>query len=85
MIDWRVDRPENRDPALYFDETHYRHPIAERVENEIAPPSAQAVEGTWAAAKPPLAAATLVSRKSPEPGRLFVKGSRLSPLYRDRP
>ena len=36
VIDWRVDRPENRDPALYFDETHYRHPIAERVENEIA-------------------------------------------------
>jgi hypothetical protein len=36
VIDWRVDRPENRDPALYFDETHYRHPIAERVENDIA-------------------------------------------------
>jgi hypothetical protein len=36
VIDWRVDRPENRDPALYFDQTHYRHPIAERVENDIA-------------------------------------------------
>jgi hypothetical protein len=36
VVDWRVDRPENRDPGLYFDQTHYRQPIAEAVENDIA-------------------------------------------------
>jgi hypothetical protein len=36
VIDWRVDRPENRDPELYFDLTHYRLPIAHRVEDDIA-------------------------------------------------
>ncbi|MBM6594622.1 hypothetical protein [Microvirga pudoricolor] len=36
LIDWRVDRPENRDPDLYFDLTHYRLPIAHLVEADIA-------------------------------------------------
>jgi hypothetical protein len=35
-IDWRRDRPENREPAHYVDETHYRRPIAEAVEDDIA-------------------------------------------------
>jgi hypothetical protein len=36
VVDWRLDRPENRDPALYFDQTHYRQPLAQAVENDIA-------------------------------------------------
>ena len=36
VIDWRVDRPENRDPGHFFDQTHYRQPIAEAVEHDIA-------------------------------------------------
>jgi hypothetical protein len=36
IIDWRVDRPENRDPDLYFDLTHYRLPIARLVEADVA-------------------------------------------------
>ncbi|MGO4705778.1 hypothetical protein AB4072_08380 [Microvirga sp. 2MCAF38] len=36
VIDWRVDRDENRDPNLYFDLTHYRLPIAQKVEADVA-------------------------------------------------
>jgi len=36
VIDWRVDRPENRDPTLYFDQTHFRQPLAQAVENDVA-------------------------------------------------
>jgi hypothetical protein len=36
VVDWRTDRPLNRDPALFFDQTHYRQPIARAVENDVA-------------------------------------------------
>jgi hypothetical protein len=36
VLDWRRDRPELHDPRLFFDWTHYRHPLAEVVEQEIA-------------------------------------------------
>lgn len=36
LIDWRIDRPENRDPRLFFDHTHYRRPLAALVEADIA-------------------------------------------------
>lgn len=36
VLDWRTDRPPNRDPAQFFDQTHYRRPIAEAVESDIA-------------------------------------------------
>lgn len=36
VIDWRVDRPENRNPDLYFDMTHYRLPIAQKIEADVA-------------------------------------------------
>lgn len=36
IIDWRRDTPEVRDPALWFDHTHYRLPLAARIEASIA-------------------------------------------------
>lgn len=36
LVDWRVDRPELRDPRLFFDHSHYRQPIARLVEADIA-------------------------------------------------
>jgi hypothetical protein len=36
VIDWRVARAETRDPALFFDQTHYRHPLARALERDIA-------------------------------------------------
>ena len=36
LVDWKRDRPENRDANLFFDHTHYRQPIARQVEAEIA-------------------------------------------------
>jgi hypothetical protein len=36
VIDWRFDRPENRSPDNYFDQTHYRQPIARAIESDIA-------------------------------------------------
>jgi hypothetical protein len=36
LIDWRVDRPELHDPALFFDHTHYAQRIARLVEADIA-------------------------------------------------
>ncbi|CAH1658753.1 conserved hypothetical protein [Hyphomicrobiales bacterium] len=35
IVDWRFDRPENRDPGNFFDHTHYRRSLAERLEAEI--------------------------------------------------
>ncbi|MCB5176562.1 hypothetical protein [Microvirga lenta] len=35
LVDWRVDRPENRDPDLFFDMMHYRQPIARAVEKDV--------------------------------------------------
>ena len=36
VVDWRVDRPETRDPELFFDQTHYRQPLARLIEADIA-------------------------------------------------
>ncbi|NIX76535.1 hypothetical protein [Microvirga terricola] len=36
VVDWRVDRPENRDPELFFDMMHYRHPIARAMEADVS-------------------------------------------------
>jgi len=36
LVDWRTDRPENREPDNYFDHTHYRLGIARLVEADIA-------------------------------------------------
>jgi hypothetical protein len=36
MIDWAVDRPENRTVDNFFDRTHYRSNLAASVEAEIA-------------------------------------------------
>lgn len=36
LVDWRIDRPETRDPALFFDAPHYREPIARLIERDIA-------------------------------------------------
>jgi hypothetical protein len=36
LIDWRVDRPEIGKPAWFFDRIHYRQPIAQAMEADIA-------------------------------------------------
>jgi hypothetical protein len=36
MLDWAVDRPENRDAANFFDKSHYRSALAAKVEADIA-------------------------------------------------
>ncbi|KMO39430.1 hypothetical protein VQ02_09840 [Methylobacterium variabile] len=36
VVDWSGDRPELHDPALFFDATHYRQPLARRLEADIA-------------------------------------------------
>lgn len=36
LIDWRIDRPELRDPNQFFDHSHYRQGIARLVEADIA-------------------------------------------------
>jgi hypothetical protein len=36
VLDWQVDRAETRDPGLFFDATHYRRPVAEAIEADIA-------------------------------------------------
>ncbi|AWN38321.1 hypothetical protein [Methylobacterium radiodurans] len=36
LLDWRRDGETARDPALFFDRTHYRHPLARRVAEDIA-------------------------------------------------
>lgn len=35
VVDRRIDGPEVRDPALFFDQSHYRHPLARMVEDHI--------------------------------------------------
>ncbi len=36
LIDWRRDRPELHDPNQFFDRSHYRQPIAQLIEADIA-------------------------------------------------
>ncbi|HEV7328444.1 MAG TPA: hypothetical protein VGN91_25575 [Bosea sp. (in: a-proteobacteria)] len=36
LVDWRIDRPENREPDNYFDHTHYRRTIAVPLAADIA-------------------------------------------------
>lgn len=36
VVDWRRDRPEIHDPDQFFDQKHYRHPLARRVTADIA-------------------------------------------------
>lgn len=36
LVDWRIDRPENREPDNYFDHTHYRQRIARPLGAAIA-------------------------------------------------
>jgi hypothetical protein len=36
VIDWRRDRPLVNDPGQFFDGTHYRRPVAEALEQELA-------------------------------------------------
>jgi hypothetical protein len=36
LVDWRIDRPELRDPNQFFDHSHYRRGIARLVEADIA-------------------------------------------------
>jgi hypothetical protein len=36
VVDWRRERPEIGNAAWFFDQTHYRRPIAELVEGDIA-------------------------------------------------
>lgn len=36
IVDWRRDGPEAHDPNLFFDRSHYRHPLAHKVTDEIA-------------------------------------------------
>lgn len=36
VIDWLTNIPEARDPSLWFDHTHYRLPLAEKIEASIA-------------------------------------------------
>lgn len=36
LVDWRSGRPEARDPDLFFDQNHYRLPLAEALTEAIA-------------------------------------------------
>jgi hypothetical protein len=36
LLDWRADRPEAHVAEWFFDGTHYRHPLAELVERDVA-------------------------------------------------
>jgi hypothetical protein len=36
VVDWRRDRPENHSVLNFIDQTHFRRPLAEKVEDEIA-------------------------------------------------
>jgi hypothetical protein len=35
VLDWRVQRPEAQDASLWFDHTHYRAPVARKIEDDI--------------------------------------------------
>ena len=36
VLDWRRERPEIADPKSFFDQTHYRHPLAEKLLADVA-------------------------------------------------
>lgn len=36
LVDWRDDRPDNRDPANFFDHTHYRMAVARKLQGDVA-------------------------------------------------
>ena len=36
LLDRRIDGPDARDPSLFFDQSHYRQPLARRLEDAIA-------------------------------------------------
>lgn len=36
VVDWRDGRPQSRDPAAFFDQSHYRLPVAQAIGAEIA-------------------------------------------------
>lgn len=36
LVNWRLDRAEARDPALWFDHSHYRKPVAVQLQKDIA-------------------------------------------------
>ncbi|WP_375408966.1 hypothetical protein [uncultured Methylobacterium sp.] len=36
ILDWRTRRPALDDPTLFFDQSHYRHPVATRLADAIA-------------------------------------------------
>ncbi len=36
IVDWRDGRPQSREPALFFDQTHYRLPLARALTADIA-------------------------------------------------
>lgn len=36
VIDWRNGRPQSRDPGAFFDQSHYRLPVAQAITGEIA-------------------------------------------------
>jgi hypothetical protein len=35
LLDWRADRPEVHDRSAFFDHTHYRRPIAQKIESDL--------------------------------------------------
>jgi hypothetical protein len=35
-VDWRVERPENRNPRYFIDQVHFRQPVARLIEGDIA-------------------------------------------------
>jgi hypothetical protein len=43
VVDWRYDRPELHEPALFYDHSHYRRALAELVEKDVARALEQAV------------------------------------------
>lgn len=36
VVDWWFDRPESKNTKLFIDQIHYRHPIARKIEDDIA-------------------------------------------------
>jgi hypothetical protein len=46
VVDWRSDRPETREPNLFWDQTHYRRALAQQVEADIARALASLGRGT---------------------------------------
>lgn len=46
VLDWRRDGPEARDAALFFDPSHYRHPLAQKIAADIAAAIVTLEDGT---------------------------------------